>query len=85
MPPDPITMVTPPRARNTWLLLLANQGHFSVTSAIAGQWPATALQRSWREGVGDRQDQELLVEAVAGPGTQTRFLAQSPTLTCHEL
>lgn len=30
---DLITMVTPLRVKNTWLLLLSNQTHFSVTQA----------------------------------------------------
>ena len=41
-----ITMVTPPRAKNIWLLLLSNQARFPVIWAIAAKWLMAALHRS---------------------------------------
>ena len=41
-----ITMVTPPRAKNIWLLLLSNQARFPVIRAIAAKWLMATLHRS---------------------------------------
>ncbi|KAI4547337.1 hypothetical protein MG293_003892 [Ovis ammon polii] len=45
-----ITMVTPPRAKNIWLLLLSNQARFPVIRAFAAKWLMAALHRN--PGVG---------------------------------